>query len=320
MKKIIKMMGMLALLPVAVAHADDGGISFWLPGQFGALAAAPTAPGWSLPLVYYHTSVSEDSSKGIPRGGRTTVGLDAHADMLYALPTYTFTDPLLGAQAAISMAAAVARSEASVDATITGPRGRTFSGGLDDTLKGASDLYLLGTLKWNHGVHNFMAYSMGNIPIGAYDPNRLVNLGLGHASLDAGGGYTYFDKVNEFSAVAGMTYNWENTDIDYQNGIDAHLDLSASHFVTGQTHVGAVGYFYNQVTGDSGSGATQGSFKSRVAGLGPQVGHFFKVGEGLWYVNLKGYYEFDARNRPDGWNTWLTLDIPLSDAPKSQAK
>ena len=193
-----------------------------------------------------------------------------------------------------------------------GPRGRSFSGGTNDSLKGGSDLYLLGTLKWNHGVHNFMAYTMGNIPIGAYDPNRLVNIGLGHAALDAGGGYTYFDKTNEFSAVAGMTYNWENRDTRYQNGIDAHLDLSASHFFTSQTLVGLVGYYFEQVTGDSGSGATLGDFKSRVAGIGPQAGHFFKVSDELWYANIKGYYEFDAKNRPDGWNMWVSLVIPLN--------
>lgn len=181
----------------------------------------------------------------------------------------------------------------------------------DDSLKGASDVYLLGTMKWNHGVHNFMVYTMGNVPVGAYDPDRLVNTGLGHASMDAGGGYTYFDKTNEFSAVAGMTYNWENTDIDYKNGIDAHLDLSASHFVTSQTHLGVVGYVYHQVTGDSGSGATQGDFKSKVSAVGPQAGHFFKVGKELWYANLKGYYEFDAENRAEGWNSWLTLVVPL---------
>lgn len=306
------LLGLVALLPAMTVVADDGGISFWLPGQFGALAAAPTEPGWSLPLIYYHVSASDGGNKATPRGGRTTLGLDATADLLFASPTYTFTEPLLGAQAAVSMVAAVARSEASVDATITGPRGRTFSGGTDDTLKGGSDLYLLGTLKWNHGVHNFMTYTMGNIPVGAYDPDRLVNIGLGHASLDAGGGYTYFDKKNEFSAVAGMTYNWENTDTDYQNGIDAHLDLSASHFVTDQTHLGLVGYVYHQVTGDSGSGAVLGDFKSRVSAVGPQAGHFFKVGKDLWYVNLKGYYEFDAENRPEGWNTWVSLVVPIS--------
>jgi hypothetical protein len=306
-------LGFVALLPAILAQADDGGISFWLPGQFGALAAAPTEPGWSMPLIYYHVSAKDDANKGVPRGGRTTFGLDATADLLFAFPSYTFAEPLLGAQAAIAVGAAVARSEASVDVTLTGPRGRTFSGGTDDTLKGASDVYVMGTMKWNHGVHNFMAYSMGNIPVGAYDPNRLVNLGLGHASLDAGGGYTYFDKKNEFSAVAGMTYNWENTDTDYQNGIDAHLDLSASHFISEQTHLGLVGYVYHQVTGDSGSGATFGDFKSRVNGIGPQVGHFFKVGKDLWYANLKGYDEFDAKNRAEGWNAWLTLVIPLSD-------
>lgn len=308
-----RVLSLLTLLPIAMAQADDGGISFWLPGQFGALAAAPTTPGWSLPLVYYHVNASDGRHSATPRGGRTVVGLDAKADLLFASPTYTFATPVLGgAQAAISAVAAVGRSEASVDATVTGPRGRSFSGGTHDALKGASDLYLLGTLKWNHGVHNFMAYSMGNLPVGAYDPDRLVNIGLGHAALDAGGGYTFFDKTNEFSAVAGVTYNWENRDTHYQNGIDAHIDLSASHFFTAQTHAGLVGYYFRQVTGDSGSGAVLGDFKSRVAGIGPQAGHFFKVGDELWYANIKGYYEFDAKNRPDGWNMWLSLVIPLA--------
>ena len=32
----------------------------------------------------------------------------------------------------------------------------------------------------------------------------------------------------------------------------------------------------------------------------------------LWYANIKGYYEFDAKNRPDGWNMWVSLVIPLN--------
>jgi hypothetical protein len=27
------------------------------------------------------------------------------------------------------------------------------------------------------------------------------------------------------------------------------------------------------------------------------------------YLNLKGYGEFAAENRPSGWNTWLTFSI-----------
>jgi hypothetical protein len=41
-----------------VATADEGGVSFWVPGFFGSLAAAPQQPGWSLTSIYYHTSVS----------------------------------------------------------------------------------------------------------------------------------------------------------------------------------------------------------------------------------------------------------------------
>ena len=70
------------------------------------------------------------------------------------------------------------------------------------------------------------------------------------------------------------------------------------------------------MSGDSGTGAVLGDFKSRVSAVGPQVGYFFPVGGQKWYVNLKGYYEFDAKNRPEGWNTWVTLAIPLGSAKK----
>ena len=38
--------------------ADEGGVSFWVPGFFGSLAAAPQQPGWSQANIYYHTNVS----------------------------------------------------------------------------------------------------------------------------------------------------------------------------------------------------------------------------------------------------------------------
>ncbi len=48
--------GMFALLghPQA-AFADEGGVSFWVPGFFGSLAATPQQPGWSVANIYYHT-------------------------------------------------------------------------------------------------------------------------------------------------------------------------------------------------------------------------------------------------------------------------
>src|SRR3954447_6118134 len=49
--------GLLAITSSA-SVADESGTSFWLPGQYGSLAAAPGTPGWALATVYYHTSVS----------------------------------------------------------------------------------------------------------------------------------------------------------------------------------------------------------------------------------------------------------------------
>jgi hypothetical protein len=44
----------LLAFPAQMAHADEGGVSFWLPGFFGSLAAVPAqAPGWSITTIYF---------------------------------------------------------------------------------------------------------------------------------------------------------------------------------------------------------------------------------------------------------------------------
>jgi hypothetical protein len=95
-----------------------------------------------------------------------------------------------------------------------------------------------------------------------------------------------------------------------------HLDWAASHFISKQVHIGLVGYSYQQLTGDSGAGATLGDFKSRVLAIGPQIGFLFPVGDMQCYLNLKGYKEFAAEHRPEGWNAWVTFAIsPAAEAP-----
>ena len=315
---VIALWGLLGGLGVRGALADEGGVSFWLPGQFGSLAAVPLEPGWSLPLVYYHTSSDAGGSKDFAIGGQLTAGLDVRGDLLFVVPTYAFADPVLGGQLALSMGAAYGTTEVSANATLTGPQGNVLTQNPSDSVTGLSDLYPQATLRWNDGVHNFIAYTMAGIPVGAYETGRLANIGTNHWALDAGGGYTYLNEKTglEFSAVLGLTYNFENSDTNYQNGVDLHLDWGASQFLSEQVHIGLVGYFYDQVTGDSGSGAVLGDFKSQVAAIGPQVGYLFKVKDRQWYANLKGYWEFDAQHRTEGWSIWLTVAIPLSPSAK----
>ena len=149
---------------------------------------------------------------------------------------------------------------------------------------------------------------------------RIVNLGDGHASWHNGFGYTYFNERTglEFSVVSGLTYNFRNPHTDYRNGLDWHTDLEASRFLSKQFYVGAVGYSFNQLTGDTGSGATLGPYLSRIAAVGPEAGILFPVGEMQGSLNLRGYWEFAAQNRSSGWNTWLVFSVapPAEKAPK----
>ena len=126
------------------------------------------------------------------------------------------------------------------------------------------------------GLRDYLAYTMFGAPTGGYQLGQLANLSTNHWSIDAGGGYTYFDTKRA----------------------DARRRRR--------------GYFFQQLTGDSGAGATLGAFKSRIAGVGPEIGYFFPVGKEKGYVNLKSYWEFAAQNRAEGWNLWLSLALPLS--------
>jgi hypothetical protein len=331
-------------LPAQIARADEGGVSFWVPGFFGSLAAVPQeTPGWSMASVYYHTSVSAGGDVALSREieiGRIPLNLTASAnanvnarvDLGMVAGTYTFATPVLGGQASASLLATYGADTTSlagtVTGTLTGPLGNTlpFSrfDSISDSIVGFGDVIPQFALRWNAGVNNYMVYATGDIPVGMYDSTRLANLGIGHGAIDAGGGYTYFNPQtgHEFSGVLGFTYNFVNTATQYQNGVDMHFDWGASQFLTKQVQVGLVGYLYQEIGCDSGSGDRVGCFQSRVVGVGPQFGYIFPLGDKLQgYLNLKAYGEFDNASRPSGWNTWLTFVIsPAAPTPPTSPR
>jgi hypothetical protein len=50
-----------------ISLADEDGVSFWIPGLFGSLAATPQQPGWSLASIYHHTAVSASGNAPVAR-------------------------------------------------------------------------------------------------------------------------------------------------------------------------------------------------------------------------------------------------------------
>lgn len=228
-----------------LAEADAGGSSFWFPGAMGSLAAVPGEPGWSWLNLYIHF---DTSGNFVDRNSFTT-GVHSRSDALATGPIYTFASAVFGGRASFGVFAV----PGNVGATLAAPNGRSAQ----DERTTFSDVFYQGTLKWNQGVNNTMVYVTGNIPSGTYDQRRLANLSLGYVVTDAGGAYTYLDSKtgNEFSIASGFSYNFINPYTQYQNGIDFHTDWAASHYLNKNAFIGFGGYFFQQVSGDTGAGA-----------------------------------------------------------------
>jgi hypothetical protein len=120
--------GTMLFSPCGPAKADAGGLSFWPPGAFGSLAAAPGVPGWAYSTIYLHVQTAAQGNKEFVTRGSVVAGLNASADAIAQGLTYTFATPVLGGQAAVSVLGVPGHVDVGIDATLTGPRGNTISG------------------------------------------------------------------------------------------------------------------------------------------------------------------------------------------------
>ena len=121
--------------------------------------------------------------------------------------------------------------------------------------------------------------------------------------------------------VGGLTYNFMNGALQYQNGMDFHVDWAASQFVSKTVHVGIAGYFLQQITDDSGPGAKLGGFRGQAVGIGPQIGFMIPMSDGYQgYLNIRGYKDLEVENRPSSWSTWVTFSLSQAASPPAATK
>ena len=176
--------------------ADESGASFWSPGTFANLAAVPGPPGWSFNATYFHATLAGGSNVAtadvLPLFPRTTlrVQLDSdiktNVDIAILTPAYALATPVWGGRLDFKLFIPVGGARTQIDALVTGalgPIGFSAQNSISDTLRSFGDPAPQLSLKWNEGVNNFMVYSRGGIPVGDYNPDRIVNLGDGHALL-----------------------------------------------------------------------------------------------------------------------------------------
>jgi hypothetical protein len=152
-------------------------------------------------------------------------------------------------------------------------------------------------------------------PTGDYDKGELANVGKNYWTFEPTVSLSYISsKIGlEVTAFAGMDFNTENHATDYQSGTQFHLDVTiAEHlpFLGGLIGIGANGYYYQQVTGDSSPlDEILGDFKGRTVGIGPVLSYITKIWGKDLVGELKWLPELDVKHRLDGDFIWFKLGM-----------
>jgi hypothetical protein len=150
------------------------------------------------------------------------------------------------------------------------------------------------------------------LPTGDYEVGRLANQGKNYLTTEPTIALVYFGQKNgrEASLFAGADFNEENPDTNYKTGTQIHSDATlAQHFPVagGFGGAGVSGTWYEQVTGDSGDGATFGDFEGRTVSVGPVASYAAKVRGMDVVAELKWLHETDTTRRPEGDFVWLKV-------------
>ena len=296
------------------AHAVEGGGSNYLLGMRGPLAAFVPKPGVYLTdNIFYYDAGRDDLT---PIGDRIVGDISAEALTNIAQITWVTDVNLGGGRLAFSGVLPYGNLE--VGGNVVVPVA-PFKIEDSDELTALGDAALSAVLGWKHRdgdkFRAWSTYSTLFMPIGSYEAGRLANMGKNRWALDVGGAYTManFKGGRELSAVLGFTFNGKNEDTDYDSGNEMHLEIAGKQYLPNHFSLGVVGYWNEQLTGDSGGPALLGDFKGRVFGVGPEFSYQFTQSKTHPVtLDLRWYHEFDAKNRVEGDAVFLTFSVPLS--------
>jgi hypothetical protein len=166
---------------------------------------------------------------------------------------------------------------------------------------------------WNAGHFYWKISGLLNVPIGSYNKTNLVNMGFNHWAGDVTGSLTWLDPAIglELSVAPGITFNAENPATNYRTGTEFHIEAAVMQHFSKDFAIGIAGYYYRQVSGDSGSGALLGPFKGEVAAIGPNISYNFKIGSVPIITSARWLREFNAKNRMAGDAGFITITVPF---------
>jgi len=300
------------ILPLS-ACAEEGGSGHYMPGASASfIDTLPGKPGLALANYFTYYGASASASRPIPFAGVVTAGIDATAYANTVAAVYQTPLQLLGGYYAVGLAIPYVWMEV---------KGNVAAGGVTrtvrDTANGIGDImvypFMLGWTSLNGDLKYDVRLGI-YAPTGDFKEGKLANAGKNYWTYEPAASLSYLSsKIGlEVSAFAGMDFNTENKATDYRSGTQFHLDLTAAEHLPlfgGFIGVGANGFYYEQITGDSGSGARLGDFKGRTYGIGPVLSYAAKIWKKDLVAEVKWLPEQGVEKRLGGDYIWFKLAL-----------
>jgi len=299
-------LGFSCLVLSPLSKAAEGGYSNYVPGFYGDLAlAVEPADGLSIRNDVYFYSADGDESV---RSGMIEFEIEIDLTFNYLTLLYKPGVEVFGTQYAYGAALVYGKVDLSGELDV-GPFSESFS---DDKTSYGDMTLIPGVFYWNNGDKwHFSQSFFVVVPVGDYDEDDAVNTGLNYWTFETDFAATYFDQETgqDYSVVLGYGYNTENEDTDYQSGDEFHIDYIFNQFLSESLAVGIHGFYFKQLSGDSGDGALLGDFKAEASGIGPALMWLPPKYEGEVAFAAKWLHEYDTKNRLEGDHVFLSFMI-----------
>lgn len=305
----------LLLFSSAPVEAAEGGVPAYAPGSFASfIDALPTKPGVAVFNYFTFYKGSSGASRSIPIAGQISVNVDATTYVNSVGAFWVTPLGFLGGYYVLGASAPVEWSTVSADVTL--PAGGALN--RSDSANGLGDIEIFPiAMTWGGLGGDLHVSFFGGIyvPSGGFQQNRLANDGLGYWTFEPGLLASYLNQKNgiELSSYVAYDFNTSNPVTDYHSGQVFHIDATAAwHFLPagkGAFGAGANGFYLQQTTADSGSGARRGSFKTMTAGVGPVASYTAQYGKTGVAAEVKWLPQIGADNTLKGNYIWAKLAV-----------